>query len=163
MKIGRWLIGLAAFAAGLGATWYFASPWWTLRGMKQAAEAGDTQALSAYIDYPAVREDVRRQVRERYAGGGSLESRLLRGVVAEGIVEAVVRPEGLKAALVAGSMVRSPLAMRAEDVAMRRDGLDEFRLANRSGEGAELVFHRHGLGWKLAGVQLPKKLPLLGR
>ena len=114
--------------------------------VKQAAEAGDTQALSAYVDYPAVRADVRRQVRERYAGGGSLQSRLLRGVVAEGVVETLVRP-----------------AMRAEDLAMRRDGLDQFRLANRNGGGAELVFRRAGLGWRLAGVRLPKELELPGQ
>jgi hypothetical protein len=62
MARGKWKI--AAVAAALiviasGTLWYFESPIWTLKGMKDAAQSHDADALDAYIDYPALRESLR--------------------------------------------------------------------------------------------------------
>ena len=50
MAGGKWRI--AAFAAALilvasGAAWYFGSPAWTLKGMKDAARSHDADALKS--------------------------------------------------------------------------------------------------------------------
>ena len=41
-----------------------------------------------------------------------------------------------------------------------REGLDGFRLHERGKPGwdGDLIFERHGLSWKLAKIQVPKKL-----
>jgi hypothetical protein len=61
---------VAAFAAAAliiasGALWYFESPAWTLHQMKAAADANDPDALNSYIDYPALREDLKTEIRAR--------------------------------------------------------------------------------------------------
>ena len=55
MANGKWKIAAVAAALvviGSGALWYFESPAWTLKGMKDAAQSNDSDALNAYIDYP---------------------------------------------------------------------------------------------------------------
>jgi uncharacterized membrane protein YvbJ len=45
--------------------WYFESPAWTLKGMKDAAQSHDADALNAYIDYPALRESLKSELMAR--------------------------------------------------------------------------------------------------
>lgn len=156
----KWLTILALLAVALGAGWYFGSPWWTLYQIKQAAEARDVRALGGFVDYPAVRADVKDQLKSRI-GPGRVESArdfgdFLTSTMAQGVTEAVVRPEGLTAVFAAGKLVKSPFAMRAEEMEMRREGLDQFSLVQKDGKGGALVFRRYGLGWKLAGVRIPE-------
>ena len=61
----KWKI--AALAAALiviasGALWYFESPAWTLKGMKDAAQSNDADALNAYVDYPSLRESLKAEL-----------------------------------------------------------------------------------------------------
>jgi hypothetical protein len=151
---------LLLLAIGAAAGWYFASPWWTLHQIKAAADARDAKTLSSYVDYAAVREDVKAQIQPRVnprsVDGPADIADILASTVAQGIADAVVRPEGLTAVFAAGSVAKSPFAMRSEDMQMRRDGLSQFRLVNSGTGGGELVFRRHGLGWKLAGVRVPE-------
>lgn len=51
----KWTLAAAIALASLAAGWWFGSPWWTLWRMREAAAAGDAQALASYIDFPAVR------------------------------------------------------------------------------------------------------------
>ena len=41
----------------------YASPYLAINNIKKAAEAGDTEKLSTYIDYPSVRESLKSQVK----------------------------------------------------------------------------------------------------
>src|SRR5437588_11765200 len=64
----KWKI--AALAAALiviasGALWYFESPAWTLKGMKDAAQSNDADALNAYVDYPSLRESLKAELMAR--------------------------------------------------------------------------------------------------
>ena len=52
------LIVLVAVAALLAGGWAFASPWWTLHRLRAAAMARDAASVSAFVDYPALREDI---------------------------------------------------------------------------------------------------------
>ena len=139
-----WPALLLILLAAAGAGWWFLSPWIALKGMRDAARAHDVAALTAYVDYPALREDVRGQFRARAAETGStpghLAERLMLGLIAEGAIKAAI----------------DGYALRAEDMEMRRDGIDQFRIVAKDGRGIELVFRRHGLGWKLAGLRLPR-------
>lgn len=160
MKRGAILIALLL---ALGAGWYFGSPWWTLWRMRQAAEAGDAAALSAYVDYPALRASAKRQLRMRFgASRGDIELGALAALVGAGIadraVDAAVSPGAMRLVFVAApaaALVPAPLRMRASDMAMRRDGPGQFRLVAKDGSGGELVFRLRGAGWKLVDVRVP--------
>jgi hypothetical protein len=155
MKVRGWLIAAALAVVGLAGAWWFGSPWWTLYQMKTAAEARDLKALAAHVDLPAVRDDVGAQLRERLnLRGGPAES-LLAGALTRGVAAAVVSAEAL--GTVFSKDARERLGVRAKEMEMRRDGLDQFRMVDPKDGGGELVFRRHGLGWKLSGVRLPAR------
>ena len=55
----------------------------------------------------------------------------------------------------AGSLKVLPVTAD-DNAAIERDGLNAFRVRGRDRAKGALVFRRHGLGWKLAGVDLPR-------
>src|SRR5438270_10342021 len=58
-------LAAAALIIAAGGTWYLASPGWTLHQMKAAADANDPDALNSYIDYSALREDLKAEITGR--------------------------------------------------------------------------------------------------
>jgi hypothetical protein len=166
----RLMIVLAALAA-LAAGWWLGSPYWTLHQMKSAAEQGDTARLSTYIDYPAVRENLKGQVRrailkdastnEEGKGLAALGSAIA-GALIDPVIDTMVSPEGLQAAFAereAQSTLRpGPHLPAAPDKpVVTHDGLDTFKVRDRRHDQGSLLFRRVGLGWKLVGFELPPK------
>ena len=143
MKRGGVILAALLLAAVAG--WWFASPWLALKGMRDAAVAHDARAFSAYVDYPSVRADLVEQVRDRGANG--IGSRLLAGLAAR----AAASPAGIRA------MFELPEGsgggIRADNLEMHREGLNQFRMVPRDGRGPTLRFGRFGVGWKLTGVE----------
>ncbi|WP_294054773.1 DUF2939 domain-containing protein [Sphingomonas sp.] len=155
------IAALLLVAAVAGAGWYFGSPWWTLWQMKTAAEASDVKALSAYVDYPALRHDLRHQYAIRLRGStpASAVGRIVRGALARGAVEVFARPEGVRLMFVSSPVtsaigLKGP-AIQADRMRMRYEGPNQFRLVDPAPGGAALTFRRYGLGWKLSGLTLP--------
>jgi len=142
----RWPVIALVVVVGVGAGWWFGSPWWTLYRMKTAAEAHDRTALLKYVDAGAVRTDAAAQIRERIGSGDRITLKpgdlAMIGEMVMGARDGLPSPEELV----------KLLGLRAEDMTMHRDGLDQFRMV--STKGTELVFRRHGLGWKLAAVRV---------
>jgi uncharacterized membrane protein YgcG len=156
MRKGRTL-ALAALLALLAAGWWFGSPWWTLWRMREAAEAGDSEALAAYVDFPALRASTREQLGPRLGPLG--------GLLAGPAVDAVISPEALRLALLhrgggRGGGSGDPGGSGgsggggAGETDLVRTGAGEFRV--RGGRG-DLVFRRHGLGWKLEEIALSSR------
>lgn len=163
-------IGLAVLIVAAGAGWYWASPAWTLRQMKAAADADDAAALDAYIDYPALRADLKAEVRGRMAAEADKDRSGLGGLglaigsaMAGPVIDRLVTPAGMRAALVAkrdearfGAAPDAASALRVpNDPVIVRHGLSGFLVASKRQPGSGLVFKRHGLSWKLSGVELP--------
>ena len=78
------------------------------------------------------------------------------------VIDRLVTPSGLRAALIAkrdqalinaAPGAASALRVPADPVIVRR-GLSEFLVASKQQPGSGLVFKRHGLSWKLSGVDL---------
>lgn len=151
MRKGRITAVAAALLLLLAAGWWFGSPWWTLWRMREAAEAGDARSLARYIDFPALRASTREQL------GGRLGP--LGGLVAGPAIDAAISPEALALALGRGrgsggagrSGGESESGGGLRDVDLSRDGASEFRVRGRQ---SDLVFRRHGLGWKLEEIRL---------
>jgi Protein of unknown function (DUF2939) len=131
----RIAIAAAALLAAAAAGWWFASPWWTLWRMREAAAAGDSAALASYIDFPALRASTRDQLGPRL------------GPLGGAAVHALVSPTALRLAL-----LKTRPGSSSADLRLIRTGPSEFRLSRNGGR--ELVFRRHGLGWKLSEVRL---------
>lgn len=161
----RWIIGVAAVLVVAGGTWLWGSPYLTLLQLKKAADARDLAAISARIDYVAVRADLKTQLRKRLEGsGGSALDRL--GVVvaerfADPVVDAAITPEGMRAIFASAAVAQAarPSLASAEpgEMRVRRDGLGRFSLTTANGSGPEVVFELQGLTWRVTAVRLPEK------
>ena len=157
-------------AAALVAGWWFASPWWTLRSMRDAARAGDAAAVAAHVDFPALRQDLKGEVMAGLvadargsADPGARVGAALGGALVGPMIEALVTPRMLAGAFAArpnSPKTARSVPSRAFDVGekptVERTGLSEFKLLPTRPNGGALVFHRRGLGWRLVGVDLPK-------
>ena len=166
----RALLIVAALVLAAGAAWYVAAPWLTLQQMRAAAQADDADALSAHVDYPALREDLKAEVMAQVmaeaqkdkSGGGALGMAIGAAMVGP-MIDGFVTPAGLKAAFAANRKKRAAGASMpagnafdvGEDVEIERRSFDEFVVGKPSGKDARMVFRRHGLGWKLSGVDIP--------
>lgn len=59
----RHIAFLGSVALGVLAAFLYASPYWTLHQLKVAAQETNASDLSKYIDYPALRDSVKSQMR----------------------------------------------------------------------------------------------------
>lgn len=173
----RSLAPFAFLVVLFAAVWMYFTPYLAMRKLEAAAEAGDTRALNDLVDFPALRESVKSELRStvsrRIASdeGNPLAALggLIAGKLASPFVDAAVTPQGI-AALTEG---RRPgeesdekgdgekRGVRAPDVKVKQgyEGLDRFvvRFHDRESgkERVALVMEREGLaGWKLTGVRL---------
>ncbi len=194
-------IAVVMMAAG---GWYYASPLWTLKAMRDAAAAKDSAALSAYVDYEALRTDLKGDMRRSMINEMGKQPENPFGAIGMAIamnlidpmIEAMVTPEGVEALFAgqrsadgaenaasgtasdgsagrkaagaarggraekhapgSGPSARPSLASAGpgDNPEIDRISIDEFRVRG-GGKDGELIFRRHGLGWKLAGVDLP--------
>jgi hypothetical protein len=163
-------LAAAALIIAAGALWYFESPAWTLHQMKAAADTNDPDALNSYIDYPALREDLKAEIRsEMIAEADKDRSAFGRLGLAIGteltgpVIDRLVTPAGMRAAFTAKRVeaqtrvtAHAASALRVPDnpVIVRR-GFSGFLVASKRQPKSGLVFKRHGLSWKLSGVDLP--------
>lgn len=147
----RLLVGIIVLVGVLGAGWWFGSPWWTLRQMRDAAAAHDAAALAAHVDAPALRADLVRQLRARFPEGEGGRERIAARV--------------MLAALAAGAAETAValLGTNASEMTLEHRELDSFRLVPKDGRGITFRFRRDGLGWKLAGAEIPADFALTGR
>ncbi len=169
----KWLGFVAAIAVLLAAGgWWFASPWWTLRAMREAAAAHDEKALSAHVDYPALRASVKREIAKQMAGSGGGEAggtlATVVAAIAGPIVDAAITPQGVQAMFevrdvskqgatpppASGGMLPS-LPAANDRPAIEHYGIDQFRVRWHEQGTGTMVFRRYGLGWKLVGIDLP--------
>lgn len=107
------LVVLLALLAG----WWYFSPYLAVRGMQQAAQAGDATAFNAHVDYPRLRQNLKIQLSDLLAQklgasngsspnplaalGGMIGQRLI-----DPLVEGLVRPETVMAAMQNGRLIR---------------------------------------------------------
>ena len=164
----RWIIGLVGVLVVAGGAWLWGSPYLTLLELKKAADARDLAAISARIDYVAVRADLKTQLRERLEGsGGSALDRLGAAVAerfADPVVDAAVTPEGMRAIFASAAMAQAArpgfASVKPGEMRVRRDSLGRFMLASANGTGPEVVFELQGLTWRVTAVRLPEKVGL---
>lgn len=169
---------LAAGAVGalLVAATSFASPWWSLHRLRDAVARHDADAVSAQVDFPALRASVKDQLQASIghdvdsADGGNPFAEIGRKfamAVASPLVDAIVSPEGV-AAMVEHGKVSIAKPAPASDApatepprekpryAVHYRGWDRFAVTAQ--DGGSFIFRRDGLwSWKLAGIDFPAR------
>lgn len=152
----------------VGGGWYWYSPHYTLSQMKTAAEAGDSDKLASYIDFPALRTSMKEELKAQAAaemlkqkdGGFAAFGAMLAVNMVDGMVDGMVNPTTMRKVFLAdkakGPEGITKVDATRNDMVMERVGLSEFRL-HPSGKDADsgLIFYRNGLSWKLAAMRLP--------
>ncbi len=172
----RLLIGLLAVAGVLAVSSY-ASPWWRLHQLSTAVAERDAARVGEFVDFPALRENVKAQLLSRMEAGDSAQADsdnplggLARAVAVMAInpmVDAMVSPAGVTAMLEAGEVRvrRRPAAVTPASDQDRKRYTLSYRSWDRvaiegedhqEGDGA-FILHRDGLwSWKLGGIELPR-------
>lgn len=129
----RWVKGAVATVAVAVVALWFASPYWTVHQMREAAREGQAERFNAYVDYPKLRENLTGQVMQAFGGSaeapkeGAGEERSASGfgralgrAMAAGAVSALVRPEVVMRAMQEGQLL--PKKRPAEPTSDRGDG-----------------------------------------
>jgi hypothetical protein len=172
----RTLAGVLAAACVAAAGLLYASPYIALHQIGKAVERQDAQAVSGYVDFPALRESIKGQMMARLQaqmGSASPSSNPLAGFgqqLAQGLVnqftEALVSPDGVMLLLQKGKPGK-PTDVAAAGVGVdtqggpaRKDYSVEYQgwskvFVHPRGEPGGFVFRREGLmGWKLVAVKM---------
>ena len=171
------VVVLALLAAVGG--WYYASPGLTVKAMVEAAQANDEARFSSYVDYDALRTDMKSELtnrlQEEAKRDGSAEAKLglAMGMAMMGpIVDSMVSPGGMRASF--ANLAKEQNAAKAKgggaekkgaipaDPQIRRQGLNQFIVTGKDTPDSGLVFERRGFSWKLSGINLPPMPPKAG-
>jgi hypothetical protein len=164
-RSARLLLGAAALAAaGL-----YATPFFALHQIREAARAQDAQALAAYVDFPAVRESLKTGLRAHLIGVEPGPAQVLGADVAGALlgpmIDTLITPESLIRMLqgqppgAAAASASGPATPQPVDTRMGYESPSRFVFAIKpkgsDDDPVELVLHREGLwGWKLAGLRI---------
>lgn len=168
---GAIVLALVALVGG----WYYASPGLTVKAMVEAAQENDEARFSSYVDYDALRADMKSELtnrlQEEAKRDGSAEAKLglaMGMAMMTPIVDSMVSPAGMKAAFANLAKQQQAAKERGEDSKtasvkgsipldpeIRREGLNRFVVTGKDTPGSGLVFERSGFGWKLSGIDLP--------
>lgn len=175
-KLITGLVGLVLLAI---VGWFFASPYLAVKNMKDAADKRDATTLSSYVNYPALKENLKAsfsagmnaKAEEKssnpLAGFGAALASAFMGPM----IDAIITPEGL-AAMMRGQKPKAaggatePVTQDAPtkksddpDVALGYEGLNKFVVnvnpKDKPEQKTKLIFLREGLSWKLNSVELP--------
>lgn len=132
----RLVAPLAVVLALAFAVWVYFAPHLTVRSMRLAAEAGDAEALSRHVDFPALRASLKQQLSKELgaqiasvAGGGELGrfGAQIAGVLGNNAldqaVDALVRPETLSA-MFAGRDLANEYSLLPSGESSAYDGSD---------------------------------------
>jgi len=150
-----------------------AGPYMAIRGIHAAIEKHDFDKLQRHVDFPALREGLRTQVKQRIAasatdasGGvtGGEAGRALIDQISGRAVDAMVSPLGIATLLQGRALAHQALGApdgNATDPLLqaktRFESPSRFTatVPGEEGRPVAFVFTRRGLGWKLSDIRLP--------
>lgn len=166
MKRTGWIVlGVLVLLVVGGA--YAASPFLAAQDLGQAFKNGDRDRLAADIDFPAVREnlkaDVRAKLMANMANDASMKNNpfaalgaMMVPTIVNNLVDGYVTPEGIST-FIKNQTNTSPNGRPKFNASYA--GLNRFIIASEKGEGSDqvrLIMERHGLfSWKVERIELP--------
>lgn len=142
---------------------YGASPYFSFWRFTVALRSGDTAAISARVDFPAVRESLKKQLIARFSlpGTGHKRWSKLGPTLIDALVDAYATPEGL-AMLIANPSALKDLKLPQQAPTGKGLNWSKLRYAFFTSprtfvvdrEGIKLRFRFTGLRWRLKDLDL---------
>lgn len=166
--------GVAVAAAG----WIYASPFLAMRSIANAVQAKDSAAVSAHVDFPALREDVKGKLMLKMSksmdvgtsAGTAIAgfAQVVAGGVVNQLVETFVSPAGVMfmlekgrptvrpAIAKPGAAPAPPSGENKPTYSITYQGWSKVRVS-RDGQPGGFIFRRDGLtSWKLVALDMPE-------
>jgi hypothetical protein len=147
------------------AGWLTFSPYLTLSHMQAAAQANDAEALNGYIDYPAVRANLKSDMAAMATaetakrGASPAQAAMVMAFIGP-MIDTYVQPATMTGMLT-GRAQKGPAPkarITGDDVKVTRDSLTSFTVTSadaKAGRGGGAQFEMHGLGWRMVRITLP--------
>jgi hypothetical protein len=150
--------------------WAYVSPRLAAKHFRDAAVAGDMTGLNAVVDFPALREHLKADLRAAVAQRASKNNRTgplgavlgaeLGGAVSDALIERLVSPSGIIRLARYGSVDPSASSVQVELLGMGYRDLSDFGVTmgnarRRAQDMVTFVFHRSGFSWRLARLEIP--------
>ena len=155
----------------------YASPYLALNSIKNAAQAGDSEKVSKYIDYPSVRQSFKDQMNammmkemtnQKNDGFAALGA-MLASTMVDKMVDGIVTPEGMTLMLQGKNLKESqrsntPIESEAKQEKQKPEyssgytSMNDFEVLIKDQDKAkEVKVHlvRDGLSWKINKIAVP--------
>ena len=170
-KFLPWLVGLLVIFA----IYLYASPYLVLNSIKNAAQQGDADKLSGYIDFPSVKQSMKDQVKaamvEELAASDEQDGfealgTMLAAAMIDPLIDGLVTPDGV-ALMLQGQKLDFDLnndtpedkpKAKNEDVDYKAGYLsfNRFKVqiidADDPNESLDVIMHRDWLSWKVTRI-----------
>jgi len=155
------LIAVLLIAAS---AWAFVSPRLAAKRFRDAVQAGDEAGLKTVVDFPALREHLRADLRNHANPVSARLGTILGGVVSDEMVNQLVSAGGIIRLARYGTIeaTASPASGNTQVVLVGmgyRDladfGVTMGNARRRARDLVTFVFHRTGLSWRLAQLDIP--------
>ena len=170
-KFLPWLVGLLVIFA----IYLYASPYLVLNSIKNAAQQGDADKLSGYIDFPSVKQSMKDQVKaamvEELAASDEQDGfealgTMLAAAMIDPLIDGLVTPDGVTLMLQAQKLdfdlnndkPEDKPEVKNEDVDYKAGYLsfNRFKVqiidANDPDESLDVIMHRDWLSWKVTRI-----------
>ena len=118
MPIKKQLLGLAAAGTGvLVGAYYAASPWLTVNKLKQAFEKKDTRQIEKLVDFPELREDLKKLAKAAIMKKAATELEgnpfaalgiMMANALIDPLIDQIISPAGLQVLLSTGEISVQP-------------------------------------------------------
>ena len=170
-KFLPWLVGLLVIFA----IYLYASPYLVLNNIKNAAQQGDADKLSGYIDFPSVKQSMKDQVKaamvEELAASDEQDGfealgTMLAAAMIDPLIDGLVTPDGV-ALMLQGQKLdfdlnndkpEDKLEVKNEDIDYKAGYLsfNRFKVqiidADDPNESLDVIMHRDWLSWKVTRI-----------
>ena len=163
-----WMVGTAAVALLVGGALFVAAPYRSADKLGRALTSGDVERLEEVIDFPALRDDLKRQATASLAGDDDTSSaglRLAGAALANATIDALVQPEMVAKlpTLPMDEAVRARMERALDRARVGYNGFSSFTirvvLVDLADEPIRIRLGRTGVfTWKVQGVTLPTDL-----
>ena len=177
VNMNKKLIGaLIAFVVVICGYWY-ATPYLALNNIKKAAQAGDSDTVSKYIDYPSVRQSFKDQMNAMMAkelmnqdtDGFAALGAMLASTMVDKMVDGFVTPEGMTLMLKGKNLKDAEQDSRDTQTAETQEeskpeyeagytSMNDFEVIIKDqGQSKEVkvLMVRDGLSWKIHKIAVP--------
>ena len=152
---------------------YIASPYYSLWRFGETIRANDMNALAARVDFPRVRDSLKKQIRDHFMGvrdtkKDDLGAQLLTASgpsLLDQLIDAYVTPDGLATIIGNPAPIKNATSLSSLSSVSRERREIDWSKARRAfftsprdfavdHEGITLRFRFNGLGWKLREIDL---------